>query len=81
MPGGTSDGTAGGLGLRILAAMADAAVEIVWGLHFAGMMAQCSDCNATHRVTNRDDLDAWARDHWQAEHPWAVRVRVVHVID
>ena len=49
--------------------MADAAVEIVWGLHFAGMMAQCSDCDATHRVTDRAELDAWAREHWLTEHP------------
>ena len=61
--------------------MADAVVEIVWGLHFAGMMAQCSDCDTTYRVTNRDELDAWAGDHWLTEHPWAKRVRVVHVID
>ena len=71
----------GSLGLRILAAMADAAVEIVWGLHFAGLMASCSDCDASHRVTDRAELDAWAREHWLMEHPWAERVRVVHVID
>ena len=61
--------------------MADAAVEIVWGLHFAGMMASCSDCNASHRVTDRAELEVWAREHWLTEHPWAERVRVVHVID
>ena len=53
----------------------------MWGLHFAGMMAQCSDCDTTYRVTNRDELDAWAREHWLLEYPWAERVRVVHVID
>ena len=66
---------------RAYLVMADAAVEIVWGLHFAGMVASCSDCNASHRLTNRDELDVWAREHWLMEHPWAERVRVVHVID
>ena len=35
----------------------------------------------THRVTDRAELDVWAREHWLTEHPWAERVRVVHVID
>ena len=61
--------------------MADAVCEITWGLTYEGLVAECSDCTATHRVTDRGDLDAWARDHWQMEHPWAERVRVVRVMD
>ena len=40
-----------------------------------------SDCDTAYRVTDRAELDAWAREHWLTAHPWAVRVRVVHVID
>ena len=64
--------------------MADSVVEIVWGLHFAGLVASCSDCDASHRVTDRAEfgrVGAWAREPWLMEHPWAVRAIVVHGIE
>lgn len=61
--------------------MVDAVCEITWGLHFEGLVAECSDCDATHQVTDRAELDKWAREHWLNVHPWAARVRVVRVMD
>ena len=65
---------------RYRAVVVDAVCEITWGLHFSGLVAECSDCDATHRVTDRAELDAWAREHWLNAHPWAARVRVVRVM-
>ena len=46
------------------AVMSGAVCEITWGLAHDGLVAACSDCTATHQVTGRDDLDAWASEHW-----------------
>ena len=60
--------------------MADAVCEVTWGLRDGRLIAECSGCGATHQVTSRAVLDAWADAHWQAAHPSAERVRVVRVM-
>lgn len=61
--------------------MAEPVCEVTWGLHYEGLVAECSDCTDTHTVTTREDLDAWADAHRKAAHPWAERVRIVRVMD
>ena len=57
-----------------------AVCEVTWGLGDQGLVAECADCAATHRVTDRADVHAWAQEHWLAAHSWAERVRVVKVM-
>ena len=57
-----------------------AVCEITWGLQDGGLLARCADCDKSHQVTDRAELDDWAREHWLTTHPWAERVRVVRVM-
>ena len=41
------------------------------------LVALCGDCDTSYEVTDRAELDGWAREHWLTTHPWAERVRVV----
>ena len=36
--------------------------------------------DTSYWVTDRAELDGWAREHWLTVHPWAERVRVVRVV-
>ena len=33
-----------------------------------------ADRDMTYEVTDRVELDSWAREHWLTVHPWAERV-------
>ena len=57
-----------------------AVCEIIWGLQDGALIAECSDCGATHAVTTRAELDAWADAHWKTAHPAAARVSVIRVV-
>ena len=56
--------------------------DIAWGLRNGVLMAWCADCDTTAQVLELpdQDVDTWAREHWQTAHPWAERVRVVRVM-
>ena len=54
--------------------------EITWGLQNRRLVARCADCDTSYEVTDRAELDGWAREHWLTTHPWAERVRVVLVV-
>ena len=55
--------------------------EITWALQDGALIAVvCSDCGATHAVTTRAVLDAWADAHSKAAHPSAERVSVIRVV-
>ena len=54
--------------------------EVTRGLRDGGLIAECGDCGATHQVTSRAVLDAWADAHRRAAHPSTERVRVVRVL-
>lgn len=57
--------------------------DITWGLRSGALTAWCADCDTTAPVLELpdQDVDAWAREHWLTEHPWAERVRVVRVMN
>ena len=57
-----------------------AVCEITWGMRDGRLTAECGDCGATHMVSTRAVLDAWADAHWRAAHPSAERVRVVRLM-
>ena len=59
-----------------------AVCDIAWGLRNGVLMAWCADCDTTALVLELpdQDVDTWAREHWQTAHPWAERVRVVRVM-
>ena len=56
--------------------------DITWGLRNGVLMAWCADCDTTALVLELpdQDVDTWAREHWQTAHPWAEQVRVVRVM-
>ena len=54
--------------------------EINWGLQNRRLVVRCADCDTTYEVTDRAELDGWAREHWLTVHPWAERARVVRAV-
>ena len=36
--------------------------------------------DTSYWVTDRADLEGWAKAYWMTVHPWAERVRVVRVV-
>ena len=61
--------------------MADLVCRITWALQRCELLARCDTCGATHTVTDRRLLDAWADAHREAAHPQTARVSVIRVMN